>query len=184
VEIKGTAVKPTKVFVKDKFSNRYIEWLNSLSENSRNIMTDNILISMWYPIKDAFIEPTQKVCELFYNGNTIGAKELGMYSADIGLKGVYKIFVRIGSPKFLLKRASMIFSTYYSQSEIELIEISDNKAIMHISKFPEPHELIDLRICGWIERALEISGCRNVKIDITKSLAKGDKLTEFVSEWK
>ncbi len=184
MEIKGTAVEPTKIFVKEKFSNRYIEWLNSLSESSRNIMTDSILVSMWYPINDAFIEPTQKVCDLFYNGNNIGAKELGIYSADMSLRGVYKIFVRIGSPKFLLKRASMIFSTYYSQSEIELIEVADNKVTMHILKFPEPHELIDLRICGWIERAFEISGCRNVKIDITKSLSKGDSLTEFVCEWK
>jgi len=42
-----------------------------------------------------------------------------------------------------------------------------------------PSHTIELRISGWRERALELCGSKNVKVTITKSLRKGDNLTEY-----
>jgi len=55
---------------------------------------------------------------------------------------------------------------------------------MHILKFDEPDEAIEYNIGGWIERALEISGVKNVKVEIPKSLAHNDSYTEFNVSWE
>lgn len=184
MEVKGLSVASTPAFVQHSFGSRFNEWIDSLSSESREIMSNCILASNWYPLQEAFIEPTRKICDLFYGGRDKGAWEVGRYSADIALKGIYKLFVKLGSPEFLIKRASKVMSTYYRPSELIVHEMSSGKAKVHIVKFPEANRFIELRIAGWMERAMEISGCRHVDIKITRSLAKGDLVTEFATEWK
>jgi hypothetical protein len=54
---------------------------------------------------------------------------------------------------------------------------------LHITKFEKPDSYVEYRIGGWMNKALEISGCKNVKTLITKDIAKGDKVTEYVMSW-
>ena len=184
MEVKGTAVESIPVFVKKKFAHRFEEWLNTLPESSRKIMREKILPSAWYPLQEALIIPTQKICELFYRSVEEGAWEAGRFSADYALHGIYKWFVKLGSPGFIIGRASTIFSTYYRPSKMVLVENSPKRGVVHIVQFAEPNRLVELRIGGWIERALEISGCKELKVEITKSLTRGDPITEFIMEWK
>jgi hypothetical protein len=59
----------------------------------------------------------------------------------------------------------------------------DKSVIAMITEFYPPSEVIEYRIAGWMEKALELSGCKNLKVEITRSLAKGDSLTEFDMRW-
>jgi hypothetical protein len=183
MEVKGTAVKSIPEFVRRNFSSRFDEWFDSLPDASKEIMKA-VLVGDWYPLRDAIIEPTKKVCDLFYDGKEEGAWEAGRFSADHALKGVYKVFVKIGSPGFVIDRASRIFSTYFRPSELEVVKKSPKGAVMHVVKFPEPNRLVELRIGGWMERALEINGCKGPEVKITRSLTRGDPVTEFVLKWQ
>lgn len=181
MEIKGTAVKATPDFVRDKFGSRYNEWLKSLPEKSKNIMEQPIYATTWYSLIDSVIIPTQKVAELFYNGNyTDAAREIGRYSSEVALKGIYKIFVRVSSPHFVLSRASSIFSTYYQPSDIKVIESSEKKAVLQLSKFHPNEKLIMNRIAGWIEKTLEITLQSSIKIDIENHV-EGVNLTSLIT---
>jgi len=44
--------------------------------------------------------------------------------------------------------------------------------------------LLELGTGGFIEGALEICGCKFIKIEIKKSLAKGDNCIEYVGTWE
>ena len=183
MEIRGVAVKSVQAYVETINPEKYNEWLNALSEKSRYIMTGRIVEGAWYNMQDAAIEPTEKICDLFFDGNEKGAWEAGRFSAEHGLKGIYSFFVKIMSPEFLVNRAASIMTTYYRLSEIKTTETGEGKAFLHIIKFDKPNHLIELRIGGWIERALELCGCNNTKVEITKSLVNGDDLTEFKANW-
>lgn len=182
MEVKGTAVIPIMPFVKEKFGSRTDEWYNSLSKESAEIIKNATSLG-WYDLKTAIIEPTQKICDVFYGGDDKGALEMGRFSADHGLKGVYKIFVRLGSPTFIISKASDIMPTYYKGSSMKVTENEKNKAVAQLSDFPEISRLVELRIAGWMERALELNGCKGVKVAITQSITKGSPLTEFVATW-
>jgi hypothetical protein len=45
-------------------------------------------------------------------------------------------------------------------------------------------EVIENRIAGWMQRAVEISGCRHVAVKTDKSLTKQESYTEFKVSWK
>lgn len=184
MEVKGIAVASIPKFVQHDFESRFKEWIDSLSKESQTIMKGTILMSNWYPMQEAVIEPTSKICDLFYGYQNQGAWDAGRFSADYALKGIYKIFVKFGSPEFLIKRASRIMTTYYRPSKLSVPETSSGKAKVHISEFTEPNQFVELRIAGWIERALEISGCKEPDVKITYSLTRGDSITEITAKWK
>lgn len=184
MEVKGTAVKSIKEYVEKKYSSQFNEWIQLLPESSQKIMTGGIFANNWYPMKDAAVEPTKALAKKFYNNDIPkAARESGRYSAESGLKGVYKIFVRVASPNYIMQRAGRVFTSYYSPSDISVVNGHAKGLTLHITKFPEPEHIIEHRIAGWCERALEFTNCKNVKADITKSLAKGDTLTEIIITW-
>jgi hypothetical protein len=182
--IKGTAVKATPDFVRTKYNDKFREWLNSLPEESRKIILDGVYATNWYPLTESIIIPTQKVGDMFFNGDHVkAAKELGRFSSEDALKGIYKLFVRVSSPHFVLSRASSVFSAYYNPSEISILEKRDKRAVMQFSGFDEKEKLIIHRIAGWIEKTLEITLKSALNIEV-KSNTVGSKCTFTIAvEW-
>ena len=123
MEIKGTALLAIRDFVKINHKEKYDEWLNSLNMDSRQIFEDTIDSTKWYPVDAAAVEPTVKISELlFMNDSKKGAWESGRYSAEKGLSGIYKIFVKASTPSFIISRAKDIFAKYYRPCEIKVVK--------------------------------------------------------------
>jgi hypothetical protein len=184
MQIKGTAVKSIQQFVKDQFPARFDEWIKSLPPESQAIMGNAIYATDWYPITPAGIIPTKALKMFFNNDEKKAAWEAGRYSAEHSLKGIYKIFIQISSPTHIISRASKIFTSYYEPSELIVASSSKNQVILHILKFGLPNQLIEYRILGWMEKALELNQCQAIQIRQTKSLAKGDDKSEIIITWK
>jgi hypothetical protein len=183
--VKGNALKTMPRIVKKYFGNQGLKhWLDSLSVAAFQIFSGKILVKKWYPLKIGLIEPTANYCILFYNWDFKGAWEMGRHSADFGLKGIHKIFLRIGSPEFLIKKASEILPAYYKPSTITILELKENLAVFEISNFPDLNKIIEYRIGGWMERALEISGCKNVELKILESVERTKSTSKIQATWK
>lgn len=182
--VKGTAVKSIQEYVQTKHAAKYDEWLCTMPDSARNIMAKPVFVSDWYPVKDAAIEPTVAIGKVLYAGDAQKAGwETGRYSSETALSGIYKIFVKMATPQFIIGRAGKILPSYYDPSEIAVKETGPRHVVLNISRLPLNHEVLEARILGWIERALEITGCKNVKIQTTKSMAKGDPITELMITW-
>ncbi len=182
--VKGMALMALDAFVKSNFPDRREEWLAALPPGARDVYSHSVLASDMYPLYDTLIEPTQKVCDLFYNGDDRGAWETGVHSSSYALKGIYKVFFKIGSPQFIIDRASRVFSTYYPNAELRVAGFHSRRCVLHIVKFPEPYRILEINIAGWIYGTLGLFGFKNGKVEITKSLARGDAVTEFTAEWE
>ncbi len=184
MEIKGTAVKATPDYVKQFYPSRYNEWIASLPEVSRKIMEQPIYATSWYNLFDSVIIPTRKVGDTFYNGNhEKAARLLGRYSSEIALQGIYKIFVRVSSPHFVLSRASSIFAAYYKPSVIKILESMDKHCLMEFSQFDVNDKLIMTRIGGWVEKTLEITLKTALRVDLQYTV-NGSSLTTLMSvDW-
>jgi len=185
VEVKGAAIITIPLFIKERFGEGGLnQWINALTPEARKVYPALVLVSSWYPLKEFLIEPLRRMCDLFYAGDLKGARESGRFSADYSLKGIYKIFVKLGSPEFMLRRAGAILPIYYTPSEMKVVECQKGRGIMQITKFPDMDRVLEIRIAGWMERAIEISGGKQPNIKITKSLTAGDPLSEILATWK
>jgi hypothetical protein len=185
MEVKGTAVRSIPEFIEKTFPTRKQEWLNALPEESKKIMGGLLFTTNWYPLNISLTVPMKTIRKVFYNGDDVlTARTMGRFSADVALGGVYKFFIQFGSPKFIIERGSRVFATYFQPSEMVVLNVQKNSMLVHLTKFPEPEIIVEENIAGWMERALEKSGCKNVKVKVTQSLAKGQSLTEFTFSWE
>lgn len=184
MEIKGSAVKSIPDYIQRFHPDKYSEWLASLPEESKKIFIGVILPSQWYALKQAAIIPTEALGRIIFNDPEQGAWQCGRYSAETALTGIYKFFIKAASPFFIIDRASRIFTTFYQPSNMEVVEKGGNYVKLHITRFEEPSALIEARIAGWIEKAMEIHGVVNVDVNIGRSLSKGDPLTEISVKWE
>ena len=184
MEVKGSAIIVLPEFIESNFGTKNLNvWLKSLSEEAREVYKSRILISSWYPLKTTFAEPTRKMCDLFYSRDLMGAWELGRFSAEYALRGFYRAYIKVATPKSLTKRASHIFETYYRPSSIEIVNVDEKKTILKITEFSEMDEIVEMRILGWIEKILELCGCRNICLNVVKSLCRGDSVSEIEGTW-
>ena len=185
MKVKGTIVSSVQGFVKDNFANRYQEWIDTLSAESKKLFTNTIMASEWYSYQDGLIKPTILLANLFYNNDTNKAAwDIGRYSAEVGLKGIYKVFVLIATPQFIMKRGGKILASFYQDSVLTTADERPKGVDLHITEFSDPTEIAENRIGGWVEKALEICNAKNITIKITKSLTKGDKLTVMAVDWE
>ncbi|MFC1528556.1 hypothetical protein ACFL5B_01460 [Candidatus Latescibacterota bacterium] len=185
MEVKGEAVLSLPLFILKKFGSKgYNQWLESISPEAKKVYSKPIHKSDWFPLKEVVVEPTRKICELFFNNSKRGAWEGGRYSAEYGLKGIYKVLVKLATPQILIKKAGPILASYYNSGSLEVAESSKNHVVIRITNFSEMDKIIEYRLGGWMERAIEICGCKNVTVRITKSLTENDPFTEFKISWK
>jgi len=185
MEVKGEAMISLPIFIIKKFGNKaFMKWLNELTPDARKVYSSPINKNQWFPIESMLTEPTIKICDIFYNGSMLGAWECGRFSAEYGLKGISRILAKLSSPEVLIKKAAMIFQNYYKPSELIIHDYSSEHVIVHITKFTGFNEYIENRIAGWMQRAIEISGCKHVTVKIPQSLTKHNPVTEYIIYWK
>jgi hypothetical protein len=184
MQVKGTALKTTRDFVKSRFPEVYSKWIESLPAESKVLYTTTIDATVWYSFREGYTIPIAKIAELCFKGDfKTAGDQIGSYSAEIALKGFYKVFLLVASPNYLLQRASKIFTTFYEPSRIEAEITGPNDAVLKIIEFKEIDEAVEYRIAGWIRKALELANCREPSYRMGKALSKGDGVTEIYFQW-
>ena len=185
MKVKGTAIIPLNTFVKVKFGDeKHKKWLDAIDDKGKKVFNQIILPTDWYDAEDALFAPIRKLAELYYNRDIKQcAWQTGEFSAEYGLKGIYKIFIKIGSAAFLIKKASTILPTYYKPSKMEVLDLQEYSTKIKMFDLSIKDAIIEYRVAGWMKKALEISGCQNIKIEMTKSIVTSDS-SEFLVTWQ
>lgn len=184
MEVKGTGVAVLPEYIRRRHGEAALaRWLESLPGPSRDILQRTVRLSDWFPAEESYLAPTEAACRMFFADRTAGARELGRFSADYALGGVYRMFLRLPSVRFFIERATHMLSTYLRPCASRVAEVGDGRAVVQITELPGITDLTEQRIAGWIQRALEIHGCRRVEVRVVRSLAGGDDRTEFLLSW-
>ena len=184
MKVKGVAIKTTRDFVKTNFPGNYKGWIDSLKPEARKVYSETINATEWYLIKEYYLDVINAIAKMFFNGNIRKCGDaLGYYSAEIALKGFYKVFLLVASPTYLIQRATKIVTTYYQPSAVEIVILDSKSAGLKITRFDVIDEALEFRFGGWCKRALELSNCKGVNYTINSSIAKGDEYTEIIFTW-
>lgn len=184
IKVKGSMVKTMNQDVVDMGKDKYETWLNSLPPQSKEIFSSPILDSNWYSFKYAYLEPGAKMLSIFMDNKLEKMRQLGNLNASKLLRGIYKLYAKLGSPNTFIKRAAKIFSGFFTPGNLSVVEETKNSAVMHIAGIPDVYGIFTYGLAGWIERALLINGCKKAEAKISKSLVKGDEYIELILTWE
>lgn len=182
LKVKGVAVKSTTAYIKDTLGDRFSSWSETLDEQSKSIATGPIISSDFYDASLVAGLAENFASYIGENPSTTYHK-LGRASSDYGLNTVYRIFMKLGSPEYILKKAPLVWKSYYSQGTFKICQSTPVSAVVQIVEVTLPHSAICGRITGWMERTLELSGARNISIVHTSCGLKGQGIEEWHSHW-
>lgn len=166
--IKGVGVKNLQDYIKENFPEKYNEWVDKLPPKSKKIFSGVIFLNEWFEMQDSVLEPSKIASQMFYDGDYDKfLYTTGQYNGYKNLNGVYKLFIKIASVEYVLKKASLVFKTYYSKGSIN-VEFADNIEIS-LYGFDKGEEKWFVNISGWIDSLYKLVYKNDKKFRIENS---------------
>lgn len=181
-EVKGSIVKDALTAIEKRVGSEGLERVLSMLKPETRAALEKPLAIMWYPL-NAFTELVEIDCRETAGGNE---KELITRAEDVvdhQLRGIYRVFVRVGSPEFVLKRVANIHQTYFRGIEATARVVPPHEAFVRYTGFSTQHRIMENLIIGFYKKALEISGARNVMAIVTTPIASEAGFAEFRLRW-
>lgn len=181
--VKGTALASTIRYITEKFGPEGLERvLARLTPEERAPIKKGVLATVWYPFA-LLLKLMREARECFGTQVPHLPREMGKASADYALTGIYSIFLRFGSPQFIVSRGTSVMKTYYSTGEMRVVTSEKGHAVMEVVGFGEPAPEFCERLEGWMHRTVELSGGTGCRLVHEKCVNRGDTLCRFEGWW-
>ncbi|MET0402174.1 MAG: TIGR02265 family protein [Cystobacter sp.] len=168
---KQTAMKRSDVFQR-------------LPAADRKVLEAVIMPIGWYPLELNLRLDTAIAAVLSPRDRARAFIDMGRASAEENLNGPHHVFIRQGDPHFLLSHAQEIYRLYYAVGLRSYEKTGPRGGVLRTLGAESVTESDCLTIIGWHQRAIELCGGRDVRIEHTKCLARGNDCCEYTCLWE
>lgn len=134
-------------------------------------------------MQSSLYEPTLKLSELLKIDPKKIFWQTGDYAAQSALNGIYKVFVKIATPNFLLDRSRSIVVTFYKNTSIEITKSDKNEAELLYKGFNADYKLIMYRIAGWIDSSMRFTKAKDVVTKLVDIKEDGEFEFSVNTKW-
>lgn len=155
---------------------------DAASPGLADVLRSGVAMARWYPFP-LFIELIELVDRLFGRGDLGLVKELGRFGADANLKTVYRLFYKVGTPRWVVSRAARLWGAHYDTGQLTLVEDRPRRIVMEIEGFDTPHRVHCLSVAGWAEQSVAISGGKDSQCDSVECRAEGGARCLLLATW-
>jgi hypothetical protein len=181
--VKGAAITARLRFVRERQGEAGLKRvLQALPEAGRAALEANVLPGAWVPY-DVFVDLCVTIDRLFGRGDLALCHEMGRYAADVNLPTLYRIFYRLGSPQFILRKAAQLWSVHYDSGKLATIEEGKGAVRLEMVGFERPHRAHCLSVLGWAARSVELSGGAVKSAEEERCRTRGDEICELALRW-
>lgn len=182
--VKGAAISARLQFVRERHGEAGVRrLLDAMPEAQRSVLEARVLSHAWAPF-DVFVEVAATADRLFGKGDLALCTEMARYAAEVNLPTLYRLFYRLGSPQYILRKAAQLWSVHYDSGRLAVMEEGQGKVRLEIVEFEEPHRVHCLSVLGWAARSIELSGGSVLRAEEEHCRARGDETCELVLCWK
>lgn len=184
IQVKGTAITSRVRFIRDRFGEEaYRRVKASLSPEHRAAIDARILPHQWAPFS-LFVEFNTQTDQLLGAGDLALCEAMGRFGAEVNLPTIYRIFYKLGTPAFILRKAARLWELHYSSGRMVADTSRPDVAILSVHDFGAPHRAHCLSVLGWAARSAELSGAPVCRAEETHCRTRGDDRCEFLLDWR
>jgi hypothetical protein len=186
-KVKGTLLLARMGYVRGMGSSTASRILERVPPRDRELL-EGLLVypSFWYPaevlrhLDDAVAE------EVAHGDRAAVLVDIGHFSADhnFGPAGALRPWIRESDPHGLLRETPKIQASLFGSGEHTYEKVGDRSAVVRTLE-GDGHEGEDcLTTVGWLRRAIELCGGRDVEVTETACLGRGGRCCEFRCDWR
>jgi hypothetical protein len=184
-KIKGNAFLTYIDYFKDKFGPDAINIIKATmsAEDSSQLFNKKILTVSWieYSTHIRFLLAADKI---FGSGDGQVILDGGRWCARKDFSGMYKIFIAVASPMFLLKKVPNMWRTFYNSGSMQAEALSDTHIQLVLTDFPNIPEKHELEQLYYFEEILLMAKAKKAKATHPKCMARGDEQCIFDIIWE
>jgi len=158
--------------------------LDSLSATTSKTISDGLLANAWYPFS-LVVEMDRaivSVCGAQSDFNSF-IKDLGRFSAEVNLGGVYRAFNKADPHKFF-EHSALHRSTFLDFGRIEYDKTSENSCRLSLSECPCYSKVFCLSQAGYYEMATFLQGGKQPHVKEHKCQCRDDPACVFEISWE
>jgi uncharacterized protein (TIGR02265 family) len=183
--IKGTLLLARLKFLRGKGEATLEQVIATMPEKEQRQLRGMILPSSWYPLELLRGLEAAMVAALRYASRTELFVEMGRATASANLTGTgsQRVYVRAGDPHFLLRHSPYIYASSHTSGSRSYEPTGEHSAVLRTTR-PDVLREDCLTTIGWLRRAIEIAGGRDVRVVETLCGAEGAPCCEYRCEWR
>jgi hypothetical protein len=166
VQVSGHIIRSRYIYVRQRGEEAYQHVLAQVQPETRTLMESGPLETVWYPF-EIYLDLSVTIDRVLGTGDMQLAYEMGSFSCEHNLTGIYRMFFRFGNLNFLLDRAAKAWHSQYDFGTMTLSRDPDNKqrVTLQLADVPRPHRAIFLAVHGWAVKAAELSGSEIINFE-------------------
>jgi hypothetical protein len=111
------------------------------------------------------------------------AHDKGFAGVTADLSGIYRMFLAVVSPEFVIRRAAKLFSTYYDTGAMTVLASERGRARARWSECAGFDRNIWTDVFGGCEAALTAAGGRQVRVRVVSGGGDADETAEVQATW-
>lgn len=180
--VKGQTLKSLLLYAESQLTPaEFQELLASVPPEERRELT-RILATSTYPMR-LVNHLTVTAARIARRPLPEFARQAGRFSAAEGIRGVYRFFARIMTPEAMLAKATAMWSTMNLAGTMTMEKDGPRRATVRLSGYPEPEEVMCMRVTGWMEELFELSGSKDAAVKHARCAARGAAACEWSIAW-
>lgn len=182
--VRGLSANLAVKYIKQNFGEEgFAKVLESLDQQERDMFKGMMNPMGLYSAK-AFINMINSADKLCGKGDYDICRQIGRFEAQEAFGGLYKVFLELGNPHFVIRRAPLAWRTLNDAGDLEVEQTGDKYVRGKVSNFPDPHKAFCWDLVGYFEKVLEMSGAKNLDVKEIKCRCSGDDCCEFEVRWE
>ncbi|MCC6809599.1 MAG: hypothetical protein IT381_19375 [Deltaproteobacteria bacterium] len=178
-QTKGANLINTIAVARDRLGEqRFAELLERLPERTRELVKRRIVAVEWVALDD-WMPFLQTLFAEHCRSDEVQWREWAHAFCERDFNTVYKFFLKLGSPGFIIGRAARVWRTYNDSGQLEVLSREQREKethiLMRLSDF-EPYPLYAVSVQGFMEQLLAMSGAKASTVRMTARDVKNGRL--------
>jgi len=183
--IKGTLLLSRMKFLRSRGEVAVEAVFGAVADAERKQLRGLLLPSSWYPLQVLRSLEAAIVATLHYASRDELFLDMGRATATANLTGAgsQRAYVRENDPQFLLRHSPHVYASAHTSGTRSYERTGEHSAVLRTTR-PDAQREDCLTTVGWLERAIEIAGGRDVQVLETSCSALGAPCCEYRCEWQ
>ena len=182
--VRGVVLKTYREILKERFGEAgYAQVLKGLHDETREILVGMVIATEWYPNR-LIVDLYETIVRVHYDGKPEGIRELGKLSAQRDLRGVFKIFVVVVSPQYLVSKTASVWSRYFDHGKVEITDQKKGFCRGRFTAVCSRSTAFWQEILGSCMGAIEAAGGKNAAPTIVAGGTANDESMEAEMRWE
>jgi predicted hydrocarbon binding protein len=179
---KGISFHNVRTFTLDRYGlEGWVDVLAHLVPEDRGVL-DEIVPVGWYSLA-LYARLIRALDQIHGAGDLALVVQLGHYEAERDLTTIQRAFLRMASPAFLLEKSAEYWRRFHDTGVWTINREGATRVRAYLDDWGHVDAALCRELVGYLSRAFELVGAKNVRVDHAGCRAHGSDRCLFIGSW-